>query len=213
LKHGEVRWVDFDRNENDGSLTRKARPAFIMPALNSKGVFVVPFTSVEKPYNQANKFAIKLSTGDYALCDQYEKVARTDKRIQELAKIKLSEQDEVAIMLALEKCTALSVNRNLPMKSDISFETKLKIGDTVSFKEEVNGGIREITGVIASIDASISLTTDQDYVLLHVQSVVGKAKDAAYKNRTSLIRTREDLINGMMLQTQQKVEKSIDMDL
>jgi len=213
MKEGAVYWVDFDNNENKGSLARKKRPAFIMEAHNDKGVFVIPLTSVEKRYNEQNKFAVKLSVGDYALCDQFEKVAETDRRIKNKANIHLSAKDKLNIMLAVEQYTSLAINKKLPKGKEVSVEKSLRIGDTISFKEEVNGGIRQITGIIAAIDNSISLTTDQDYVLLHVQSVVGKAKDAAYKNRTSLIRTREDLMNGMMLQTQQKIEKSIDMDL
>jgi uncharacterized protein YifN (PemK superfamily) len=197
LKYGKIYWVNFDQNVNKSSLAKKTRPAFIMAAHNDKGVFVIPLTSVEKRYHQKNKFAVKLSTDNYALCDQFEKVAATDRRIKNAANIQLTRQDILQIMFALEQYTSLSVNKKLPISTTIATGEHLQIGDTVVFKEAAKDGLREIRGIVAAIDDSAALTTNDDYVLVHVQSVVGRAKDAVYTNRSSLIRTRGEIKHGI----------------
>jgi len=199
MKRRKVYWVNFDQNINKASLTKKTRPAFVMAAHNDKGVFIVPLTSVEKRYHEKNKFAVKLSTSGYALCDQFEKVAHTDRRIKNEANIDLTEEDVVNIMLTLENYTALSINKKLPIYESVSGSRDLTIGDTVVFNEEIKSQVREITGIIAAIDNSMSTIKDEDYLLLHVQRVSGKSERFIYKNRTRLIRTRSTIMKGLVV--------------
>jgi len=205
MKRKQVYWVNFDQNTNEASLTQKTRPAFIMGAHNDKGVFIVPLTSVEKRFHEKNKFAVKLSKSGYALCDQFEKVAKTDRRIKNKANIDLAEEDLVNIMLTIVNYTALSINKKLPRHESVTSAEYLKVGKTVAFIEEIKGRVREITGIIAAVDDSMSVTKDQDYLLLYVQMVSGQSERFVYKNRTTLIRTRGEISRGMRLKSELEV--------
>jgi len=86
--------------------------------------------------------------------------------------------------------------KKLLIHESVSGSRDLTIGDTVVFNEEIKSQVREITGIIAAIDNSMSTIKDEDYLLLHVQRVSGKSESFVYKNRTTLIRTRGAIMKG-----------------
>jgi PemK-like protein. len=199
----EVRWVNYDLNKNKSSLTQKVRPAIIMPAFKEKGMFLIPITTVEKKYNKENPYAVKINNDSYALCDQFERVAATDKRLLGKANnIKLTETEIKLISLALEKYTSMSVNNNIKRNiNEHSLITvkELEIGDTIKFAEKINNTTRVMVATIKVIDNSISATSMEDYCLLNVQAVEGKNLLPILNNKSNIIRTREDLIRGIEL--------------
>lgn len=211
----ETRWVAFDDNNSNLSLNQKQRPAIILPASKGKGVYIIPLTSVEKPFYAKSNYAISLKQGGYALVDQFEKVSQADMRIKNKININIDDDELKAIFFALENFTANSISNvlgnNLSNTSTVA-EIEITVGTAITFTEELaNGKFRSITATVKGIDSSISKQAGEDYCVLSVHEVKGSQREFVYKQKNALIRTREHLIEGIKLfNSQENIVKPIN---